>query len=159
MYKILSLAAIALLFTSCTSKNSAFRYFEKTDLEAKATKYTKKTDIVKNEEVDTTFFATYLNKIEKNFVDENYENFLVYTYFSNQNNQDLEENGFTLNLENNEPIEIEEIEKDSEKFKDLMLKNYWGKYYFVKFNKIEKSKFNLILQKDQPNKAILNFAK
>lgn len=159
MYKILSLAAIALLFTSCTSKNSAFRYFEKSDFEAKATKYTKKADIIKNDEVDTTFFATYLNKVEKNFVDENYENFLVYTYFSNQNNQDLEENGFTLNLDENEPLEFEEIERDSEKFKDLMLKNYWGKYYFVKYNRIEKTNFNLILQKDVSNKAILNFAK
>lgn len=159
MYKILSLAAIALLFTSCTSKNSAFRYFEKSDLEAKGPKYTKKADIVKNDEVDTTFFATYLNKVEKNFVDENYENFLVYTYFSNQNNQDLEENGFTLNLDENEPLEFEEIERDSEKFKDLMLKNYWGKYYFVKYNRSQKTNFNLILQKDVSNKAILNFAK
>ena len=72
MYKILFLIFISLFFVSCSSKNNAFKYFEKDEVETKGVQYTKKTDILINgNEVDVIFWATYLNKIDKKISDTN----------------------------------------------------------------------------------------
>lgn len=165
MYKSLIFLFISIFLVSCTSKNNAFRYFDKAELETKGIKATKKVDIVKNKEVDVIFMATYLNKVGENLVNNKDEEFLIFTYFSNLNSQNVEDNGYLFFLNNNEPISIEKIEKDNEKYKDLMLKNYWGSYYLVKFDNIkiedEKKSFilNLTLQDQKSNKATLGFVK
>ena len=40
MYKILFLIFISLFFVSCSSKNNAFKYFEKDEIETKGVQYT-----------------------------------------------------------------------------------------------------------------------
>jgi hypothetical protein len=153
-----------MFLVSCSSKNSAFRYFEKDGLETKGIKATKKADIVKDKEVNTIFIATYLNQIDE-LSDTKTEDFLVFTYFSNLDSQNIEDNGYLFFLNENEPVYIEKIEKDNEKYKSLMLKNYWGNYYLVKFNNIEiddnKKDFvlNLVLQDQESNKVTLGFVK
>ena len=64
MFKILIFLFISLFLVSCTSKNNAFRYFDKAELEAKGIKATKKADIVKDKEVNVIFMATYLNQVD-----------------------------------------------------------------------------------------------
>ena len=49
MKKGLFLVAISILFVACTPKNSAFRYFDKGDIETNAVRNTKKADIIKND--------------------------------------------------------------------------------------------------------------
>ncbi|EFU69265.1 conserved hypothetical protein [Aliarcobacter butzleri JV22] len=165
MFKILIFLFISLFLVSCTSKNNAFRYFDKAELEAKGVKATKKADIVKDKEVNVIFIATYLNQVDNMKDDTKTEDFLVFTYFSSLDSQNIEDNGYLFFLNENEPVSIEKIEKGNEKYKDLMLKNYWGNYYLVKFNNIEidddKKSFvlNLVLQDQASNKVTLGFAK
>ena len=129
MYKILFLIFISLFFVSCSSKNNAFKYFEKDEVETKGVQYTKKTDILINgNEVDVIFWATYLNKIDKKISDTNEELFLVSVYFTNKESQDIFENNYSFLLNGIEPTSFEKVEKDNENFKSLMLKNNWGKY-------------------------------
>ena len=159
MYKILLLLFISLFFVSCGLKNNAFRYFEKDEIETKGVQYTKKTDIVKNNEVDVIFWATYLNKIDKKISDTNEELFLVSVYFKNKDSQDIFENNYSFLLNGIEPISLEKIEKDNENFKSLMLKNNWGKYYLVKFTSQDVYNLTIRLKDQGANSAQLNFEK
>ena len=159
MYKILFLLFISLFFVSCGEKNNAFRYFEKDDMEIKSVQHTKKTDIVKVDEVDVIFVATYLNKVDKEKFAFNEDSFLVSLYFSNKDSQDIFENGYSLTLNNTSVVFFEKIEKNDKRFKSLMLKNSWGSTYLVKFTPQHSSNLSLVLKNDISNKAQLNFEK
>lgn len=160
MYKILFLIFISLFFVSCSSKNNAFKYFEKDEVETKGVQYTKKTDILINgNEVDVIFWATYLNKIDKKISDTNEELFLVSVYFTNKESQDIFENNYSFLLNGIEPTSLEKVEKDSENFKSLMLKNNWGKYYLVKFTSQDVYNLTIQLKDKGSNSALLNFEK
>ena len=160
MYKILFLIFISLFFVSCSSKNNAFKYFEKDEVETKGVQYTKKTDILINgNEVDVIFWATYLNKIDKKISDTNEELFLVSVYFTNKESQDIFENNYSFLLNGIEPTSVEKVEKDNENFKSLMLKNNWGKYYLVKFTSQDVYTLTIQLKDKGSNSALLNFEK
>jgi PBP1b-binding outer membrane lipoprotein LpoB len=159
MYKILFLLIVSLFFTSCSNKNNAFKYFEKDEIETKGVQYTKKTDILKNNEVEVIFWATYLNKIDKNISNLNEELFLVSVYFTNKESQDLFENNYSLSLNGIDSTSTQKVEKDNENFKSIMLKNSWGNYYLVKFD--AQNSYNLILKlkNKSANSAQLSFEK
>lgn len=159
MYKILLLLFISLFFVSCSSKNNAFRYFEKDEIETKGVQYTKKTDILKENEVDVIFWATYLNKIDKKISDTNEELFLVSVYFTNKESQDISENNYSFLLNDIEPTSFEKVEKDNENFKSLMLKNNWGKYYLVKFKNQDVYNLTIKLKNQDSSSAQLSFEK
>jgi hypothetical protein len=167
MYKFLPLIVASLLLSSCTSKNSAFKYFDKDDIETKSIQYTKKADILKGDEIETIMWATYLNKIDKNIYNYKQEVFLVSLYFANAESQSIKENGYKFLLNGKESTLIEKIEKDNENFKSLMSKNSWGNYYLVKFDMQNNDVTNLKLElteikpADQKSskKAILDFEK
>lgn len=153
MYKILFLIVLALFFTSCSSKNSAFRYFDKSDVQAKAIQSSKKIDIIKNNEPEVVFRATYLNDIEKN--KENI--FIISAFFVNSQTQDIEQNGYKLWLNSQEPKSMEKIDKSDSKYKDFILKNSWANFYLVKFP-LEKKVYNLNLKlSDGSSTAVLKF--
>ena len=160
MYKILILLFISLLFTSCSSKNNAFKYFEKDDIETKGIHYTKKIDILKNKEIDVIFWATYLNKIDKNISNLKEEVFLISVYFANTNSQSIKENEYKFLLNGAEAILFEKVDENNENFKSLMLKNHWGNYYLVKFNSLEDvNNLRLELTNQKFSRAILDFEK
>lgn len=158
MYKILFLLFISLFFVSCSTKNNAFKYFEKDDIETKAIQYTKKTDILKDNEVDIIFLATYLNKVDKKAFDTEEESFLVSIYFTNKESQNIFENNYSFLLNEVSPILVEKVERDDENLKSLMLKNSWGNYYLVKFNPQDTYNLNLKLT-NKSSSAQLNFEK
>ena len=158
MYKILLLLFISLFFVSCSSKNNAFKYFEKDEIETKGVQYTKKTDILKGDEVDVIVLATYLNKVDKKISETNEDLFLVLVYFTNKESQDISDNNYSFFLNGESPLSVQKVEKDNENFKSLMLKNSWGNYYLLKFNAKEVYNLNLTF-KDNTNSAQLNFEK
>lgn len=165
MYRVLIFLFISIFFASCTTKNSAFRYFDKDGLETKGVQATKKIDIVKDREVSVIFMATYLNRVDDSLINDKNEEFLVFLYFSASDSQNVEDNGYLFFLNENEPIYLEKIEKDNEKYGSLMLKNYWGSYYLVKFDEQipPDDKQNLLLkltlQDQNSNKVNLDFVK
>jgi PBP1b-binding outer membrane lipoprotein LpoB len=160
MYKVLFLLIISLFFVSCSEKNNAFKYFDKDDIETKGVQYTKKTDILKENEVDVIFWATYLNRVDKNISSKNEELFLVSVYFTNKDSQDIFENNYSFLLNGVEAISTQKIEKDNENFKSLMLKNSWGNYYLVKFNSLDVYNLQIELKnQNATSTAVLNFEK
>ena len=150
---------ISLFFVSCSSKNNAFKYFEKDEIETKGVQYTKKTDILKDNEVDVIFWATYLNKVDKKISDTNEELFLVSVYFTSKESQDIFENNYSFLLNEIEPTSFEKVDKDNENFKSLMLKNNWGKYYLVKFKSQDVYNLTIKLKNKTSNSAQLSFEK
>lgn len=150
---------ISLFFVSCSSKNNAFKYFEKDEIETKGVQYTKKTDILKDNEVDVIFWATYLNKVDKKISDTNEELFLVSVYFTNKESQDIFENNYSFLLNEIEPTSFEKVDKDNENFKSLMLKNNWGKYYLVKFKSQDVYNLTIKLKNQASSSAQLSFEK
>jgi hypothetical protein len=159
MHKFLPLILISILFTSCTSKNSAFKYFDKDDIETKSIQFTKKVDILKDNEIETIMWATYLNKIDKNIYNYKREVFLVSLYFANAESQSIKTNGYKFLLNGKESTLLEKVEKDNDNFKSLMTKNSWGNYYLVKFD-VQNDSSNLQLElsnEDSSKKATLNF--
>lgn len=159
MYKILFLLIISLFLVSCGGKNNAFKHFEKDDIETKGVQYTKKTDIVKNSEVEVIFWATYLNKIDEKIAKLNEELFLVSVYFADKESQDIFENNYSFLLNGVNPTSVEKVEKDNENFKSLMLKNNWGNYYLVKFDAQDTYNLALKLKNQSSSSAQLNFEK
>ena len=160
MYKFLLLLSFSLLFTACSSKNNAFKHFNEGDAQTRGVQYTKKADVIKENQVEVIFMSTYLNKIDKKIDATNNEVFLVSLYFANEASQDIEKNGFKILLNENEPVSLEKIEKDNENFKELMLKNHWGNYYLVKFDLISYTQnLRLELTNQSTSKVILDFEK
>lgn len=158
MLKSLFLLLLLFFITSCSNKNSAFRYFDKEDIETNSVQFTKKIDILNNNEVEVIFISTYLNKVNNEIYNGD-EIFLVSLFFTNLNEQDIEKNGFKLLLNKKEANLIERIEKNDERFKNLMMKNYWGNYYLVKFDSINEGRISLELFDSKSSKGLLNFEK
>ena len=160
MYKFLLLLSFSLLFTACSSKNNAFKHFNEGDAQTRGVQYTKKADVIKENQVEVIFMSTYLNKIDKKIDATNNEVFLVSLYFANETSQDIEKNGYKILLNENEPVSLEKVEKDNENFKELMLKNHWGNYYLVKFDLINYAQnLKLELTNQSTSKVTLGFEK
>lgn len=160
MYKFLLLLSFSLLFTACSSKNNAFKHFNEGDAQTRGVQYTKKADVIKENQVEVIFMSTYLNKIDKKIDATNNEVFLVSLYFANETSQDIEKNGYKILLNENEPVSLEKVEKDNENFKELMLKNHWGNYYLVKFDLVNYTQnLRLELTNQSTSKVILDFEK
>ena len=132
---------------------------KKMKLKLKAFNTQKKIDILEDNEVKVIFWATYLNKIDKEISNSNEELFLISVYFSDKESQDIFENNYSFSLNGIDSISIQKVEKDNENFKSLMLKNNWGNYYLVKFNSQNSYNLALKLKNQSSNSAQLNFEK
>ncbi|WP_298750746.1 hypothetical protein [uncultured Arcobacter sp.] len=169
MNKFLSIILFTfLLFLSGCSSYSITKYFDKDDFYLNSLQYTKKTDIIKDEEVVALFTATYLNKVEEKY-DDNYENFIVSVYVANNKKSEtpnitIDKQSYTQeeledekNYEKNY-VEIKEIEKESKLIESIPLKNPWAKYYLIKFDKNnDLENFLLRYRLNQTLKAEISF--
>jgi len=159
MYKTLFLSILSTIFIGCSS-TTALKHFKKNEIEAKAMQYTKKADVIINEEQKVLLWATYLNNIDIKEFQSDYETFITSLYFINSDIQDIKENGYSFYLNTKKPISIEEISYENKMYKDILSKNTWGKYYLVKFKKNKKSdKLILTLSNTNANSAKLTFEK
>ncbi|RXJ87598.1 hypothetical protein [Arcobacter sp. CECT 8985] len=126
--------ASALFFSGCV-KNHALTNFEDTQLNVNALQYTKKTDLVVNNEPKIQLFATYLNPVHKNF-DKGIETFIVGIYFVNKKEQDLRKYEYKVMLNGEKPLAKPYIlSPKSLLVKSLPMKNPWGNYYIFHFPK------------------------
>jgi len=159
MYKTLSMSLLITMLVGCSS-TTALKHFDKNELEIKALQYTKKADLIINNEQKILLWGTYLNNIDiKKFNSED-ESFLISIYFVNQESQDLNENVYSFSLNEHSAKSVEEIKITDKKYKDILFKNTWGKYYLVRFDNIKNNyKLTLSLNDLKNNSAILNFEK
>lgn len=159
MYKTLSISILSTIFIGCSS-TTALKHFNKNELEAKAMQYTKKADVIINKEQKALLWATYLNNTDIKEFNSKDEVFVTSVYFVNQDNQDINENGYSFTLNEQKPKSIEEITANDERYKDILSKNTWGKYYLVKFNQVENTyNLTLTLSNKNSNSAKLTFEK
>lgn len=169
MKKFLSIIVLAFLLalTGCSSY-SITKYFDKDEFYLNSLQYTKKADIVENNEVISLFTATYLNKVDNKY-DNEYENFIVSIYVANNKKSEMpiitidkktyskEELEEKINYEKNY-IEIKEIAKESKLIESIPLKNSWAKYYLIKFEKNENIENLVVKYKlNQNQMAEINF--
>lgn len=156
MYKNLLFFSLIFFIVSCSEKNNAFKYFNKSQIETKFIQYTKRTNIIKNNSVKVIFSATYLNGIENKDYTYEKEKFLVSLYFVNSNEQDTTLNNFEIKLNNKKAIKLEKIDENY-KYSNI-LKNSWGSKYIIQFNTIEKVyKLNLELSNKDLRKSLVFF--
>ncbi|KAB7886789.1 hypothetical protein [Poseidonibacter ostreae] len=159
MYKTLSISILSTIFIGCSS-TTALKHFNKNEIEAKAMQYTKKADVIINKEQKALLWATYLNNTDIKEFNSKDEVFVTSVYFVNQDNQDINENGYSFTLNEQKPKSIEEIAANDERYKDILSKNTWGKYYLVKFNQVENTyNLTLTLSNKNSNSAKLTFEK
>lgn len=146
MNKLLSIILFTyLLFITGCSSYSITKYFNKDEFFLNSLQYTKKADIVENNEVISIFTATYLNKVDDKY-DDKYENFMVSVYVANnkkagtpiitldKQSYSKEEEDDNISYKENY-TKMEEIKKGSKIIESIPLKNPWAKYYLIKFEK------------------------
>lgn len=169
MNKFLSiiLFTFLILLSGCSSY-SITKYFDKDDFYLNALQYTKKADIVKDDEVIAIFTVTYLNEVEKKY-DNNYENFIISVYVANNKQSDtpivtIDKQSYSEKELDEKTsyekayIEIKEIAKESKLIESIPLKNPWAKYYLIKFDKNEdRENFLLRYKLTQNQTAQINF--
>ncbi len=159
MYKTLSMSLLITMLVGCSS-TTALKHFDKNELEIKALQYTKKADLIINNEQKILLWGTYLNNIDIKKFNSKDELFLVSIYFVNQESQDLNKNVYSFTLNEQKAQSVEEIKITDKKYKDILFKNTWGKYYLVRFDNIKNNyKLTLSLNDLKNNSAILNFEK
>ena len=138
MIKILQSLIFLILLSGCSSYK-ALKHFNKSDSYTKAVQYSKKADLIVNNDVKTIFYATYLNKVLDNYDNDSY-NFVIGFYSQDEKLEDYE-----LNLNTKEYTKIQEIEKTNDLYNILSVKNAWAKYYIVSFPKNDADELNLRL--------------
>jgi hypothetical protein len=169
MNKLLSviLFGFLILLNGCSSY-SITKYFDKDKFFLNSLQYTKKADIVKNDEVVSIFTATYLNKVDDKY-ENTYENFIVSVYVANNKKAEtpiitLDKQSYSKDEEKEKIsyeenyITLEEIKKDSKLIESIPLKNPWAKYYLIKFKKNKNIENPLLRYKlNQNQKAEISF--
>lgn len=138
MKKKIFLLVLCVFFTGCAS-NRAMTYFEKDEMYAKAVQYTKKCDIIYQDQVKVMFTAAYLNSVDVQYNDD-YENFIISAYVvdSNEYNEVFSNNLlFEVLLNDTNLISIEPLSQEHEMFNHVPLDNPWTNYFLVKFNPVE----------------------
>ncbi|PPK61292.1 hypothetical protein B0F89_11162 [Malaciobacter marinus] len=160
MKKILisSLFVSSLLFNACTTNHALLNFKKENIRNSNALQFTKKSDIKISNEPKVQFFASYLNKINRD-LNNNKEEFLIGVYLINSKTQNFLQEGFLITLNDKEPLDKILVDEKSELIKSLPIKNPWGRYYKVEFEKQEEGSMILKLEKPNFGQTQLNFQK
>ena len=147
---------MSFFLVSCSSK-SALKYFDKSDMEARAFQESKKGDYIENGSPKIILWATYLNNVDKEKY-KKYEQFLVSIYTSNSEFQGINKLDYSFRLNEKGSFYIEKINKDDKLLK-LISKNNWGEYYLVMFDKNDNDQQIFSLTKNNNELINLSFQK
>ena len=113
-----------------------------------------------NNEQKVLLWGTYLNNTDIKEFESKDEVFVTSVYFVEAKNQDINENGYLFTLNGEKAKSIEEISANDKKYKDILSKNTWGKYYLVKFKQVKDTyDLTLSLTNEKSNSAKLTFEK
>lgn len=140
MNKIYLLSSLLLIvgFSGCGPKTSAYNYFQKDPISANSIQYTKKRDLNYQNETKAMFFSTYLNNINEKYRSDKLNSFVVGVHLvNNDNNHELEKNGYEITLNDKKANNIVKLDTNSNLVKSIPLKNSWANYYLVHFTNEE----------------------
>lgn len=151
---------LTLFFTACANKTSALNHFENDKLSAKAIQYTKKRDLIKNNEVEALVFVTYLNKIDEKYKSDTVESFILGVQIANKDKENFFKDSYKLTLNEKESVSIKGLDANSSLVNSIPLKSAWARYYMVKFSNKEKLRtLNLEFVHTKYGNATLSFQK
>jgi protein-arginine kinase len=145
MFKYFLFSLLVLLFSACSS-NKALTHFNKDEFFSKALQFSKKCDIVYQNEVQLMLSASYLDPIYE-FDEANKKHFLVGIYNAKQTNEDnvvltlLKNNQMNFKLNENDYIHIQAIDKQSQWHGALPLFNAWADYFMITFEQNDQANF------------------
>jgi len=151
---------LTLFFSGCADKTSALNHFEKDKLSAKAIQYTKKRDLISNNEIEALIFVTYLNNVDEKYESDNIETFILGVQIANKDNENFFKDSYKLVLNEKESVSLKGLDSNSTLVNSIPLKNPWARYYLVKFNnKEELRELNLEFIHTKYGTASLSFQK
>lgn len=136
-----SVFVVFLLFSVGCSSKSASSVFNSDLLYEKGMEYTKVGDIINSFETKAILNATYLNGTDSTKYDDNFQNFLVGVYITEDNEEEqdkfLNNKKYILTLNGNDFNKSEELQSSHELWEHIPLKNPYAKYYIISFDKKE----------------------
>ncbi len=148
-----SLIIASSLLTGCS--RSASSVIDKDPVYAQNLQYSKVGKIIKNNEVQALLNVTYLNSVNrKKYNSDKKQNFIIGTY---QIQNDDSKYSLTMNDQN--PTTTRIITKDDELYKNIALKNHWGKYELVTFEDTKSEKIIIKYSNDNNQSTTLDFIK
>ncbi len=157
---ILTLSAIALL-VGCTSKEeqALMQAFETKKSYHKQLLKTEKTQLYDGNITKAMLTATYINgqTIDKEYKPD--EVFVVGIYLEESEGLSLEDEGYSLTLNGNDPKSITILKEDDPLLKDISFASEWSYFYLVTFPHVSKKSFKLVFQSELYGKGELHFAK
>jgi hypothetical protein len=154
-FKILFIFLFLLLFFIFTGCQNAFNVFNKngTNYE-KGLQYTKVKAIIYKNQTKAIINITYLNLVDTKKWDNEYQNFLVGIYISEdnelKNTQYINNTRYKLTINDISFTKYKELKKDDKLYKSIPLLNPWAKYYVMSIYKNKKNK-NIVLKYTNPN--------
>jgi len=127
-------------FVGCADKTNALRYFENDKLSAKAIQYTKKRDVVYNNEVEALVFLTHLNNIDGKYENDKVESFILGVQIANKEKENFFKDEYNLYLEENKPMTMISLDPKSKLVQSIPLGSPWARYFLVEFNNEEEKR-------------------
>jgi hypothetical protein len=136
-----SVFVVFLLFSVGCSSKSALGIFESDVLYEKGLEHSRVGDIINSFETKAILNATYLNSTDSSKYDDEFHNFLVGIYITEDNkeikDQFINNKKYILTLNNKDINKTEELQTTDYLWEHIPLKNPYAKYYIVSFNKQE----------------------
>ncbi len=160
MRKLFLAVAVGIIFLSGCAKKEELKIFSVDRPYAEALRWSKKGDIAISLENKALLIATYLNPIQKK---RDKEYFFVRVYIDN----DFEEPkkaglfhpGYFLKLNDQKPLEIKELDFESELAKRMPFVQKWYHIYLVTFPKTQSKELRLIFGNSAYGTTTLPFQK
>jgi len=157
-----SVFAVFLLFSVGCSSKSALSVFDGDVLYEKGLEHSRVGDIINSFETKAILNATYLNATDSGKYDDEFHNFLVGIYITEDNEEEkdkfLNNKKYLLTLNNQDINKTEELQTTHYLWEHIPLKNPYAKYYIVSFPK-QKNVNPLLLEYANSNlgKVTLSF--
>lgn len=150
-FSLLTLVSVT-IFTACNQ--SATSVLKKDPIYAQNLQYTKIGKIIENKEVKALVNITYLNSVEPKKYNNGKQHFLVGTYTTNDFNE-----GYTLKMNGQALENIEEVDRNSEIYKNIAFRNGWSKYQIISYNDTKETTISLFYSDLNNNGTIVTFIK
>lgn len=139
-------------FTGCNQ--SATSVFKKDPIYAQNLQYTKIGKLIVGDNVKALINITYLNSVDSSKWNNGKQNFLVGEYYT-----DGKDDGYTLKMNEQTLIDINEVFKSDEIYKNIAFRNNWATYSVVSYDDTDSTTLTLIYSDFQNNKTSLSFIK
>lgn len=156
-YLLSSIISLTLLSGCATT--TALNHFTNDTQSSYAIHNTKKADLNYKNENKAMIFVTYLNNINKKYETEKLNSFVIGLHLVNQDNHELEKNGYKVLLNGKEAVSITTLDTNSKLVQSIPLKNNWANYYLVHYKNDELKTLNIKLTHSQFGQTSLSFQK